>query len=918
MAKCPKCLTDLAGSASRCTACGFSMGSSTDETAVLSADPQGDTPTRLESPPKRNSTRPATTGGSGRFVSGTVLAGRYRIVGLIGKGGMGEVYKADDLELDQTVALKFLPDELSKNEEFLRRFRGEVRIARQVSHRNVCRVFDIGETEGLYYITMEYIDGDDLSMLLRRIGRLPSDKAVEISREICMGLAAIHKAGILHRDLKPANIIIDSNGEARITDFGIAGAEADVQGNESLVGTPAYMSPEQIDGKEVTQRSDVYSLGLLLYEIFTGKQAFQGDSVQELQIKQTTTNAKNPSEIVSGIDPLVERVIKQCLEKDPTLRPETALKVAMSLPGGDPLQTALDAGQTPSPEMVAAAPKKGALSPRVALGLFSGVVACFAFLVYFSDPVKVNRWLPLEKSPDVLLERAKSITKRLGYPDPPADSAYDFDSFRFYSSYVRRNQQSDSEEGWVNSVDWRERLRTGQPEEISFWYRQSPSLFSRYGDTQVDYHHPSAEGTSGMVRIRTDLRGRLMEFTAVPPQIEKEPPRRDPTDWAAVFDEAGLEIGNYSTTEPRWTPWTYADERVAWEGSLVDHRDIPVRIEAAGYQGKPVWFKVIKPWEPPYRELAGLPIASSVSIGLTIFVTAVVCVLIAGIFVARHNYKMGRADTKSAFKLLVFVVVVSLLPRLLIDPNFSSTVFTLRFIREAVAEAVFAGVTTWIAYLAIEPFIRKHRPALSVAWIRLLSGAWRDPLVGRDILIGGLIGLLHTVTIYFLTLNSKGVLFSNTTLFSGWRGILGQVGEILAFPIFIMSLTYLLIIILMVVFRRRWPAIAVLWLLHFIVLAFIFFGTFRVQTFVGAALIAVITIIPAVRFGMLAFVAYYVFFLLTNSFPLTTDTSVFYFNATAFCGIVIIGLAAFGFYTSRAGQPIFAYKKGIEPVIENV
>ena len=308
-------------------------------------------------------------------MSGTVLAGRYRIFGLIGKGGMGEVYKAEDLELDQTVALKFLPEQLSKNEELLRRFRGEVRNARQVSHRNVCRVFDIGETEGLYYITMEYIDGDDLSMLLRRIGRLPSDKGVEISREICMGLAAIHKAGILHRDLKPANIIINSKGEARITDFGIAGIEAEVQGTESRVGTPAYMSPEQIDGKEVTQRSDIYSLGLLLYEIFTGKQAFEGDSAQELQIKQALTSPKNPSEIVSGIDPLVENVIKRCLEKDPRQRPETALSVAMSLPGGDPLQMALDAGQTPSPEMVAASQKKGALKPVVALSMLAIVIA---------------------------------------------------------------------------------------------------------------------------------------------------------------------------------------------------------------------------------------------------------------------------------------------------------------------------------------------------------------------------------------------------------------------------------------------------------------------------------------------------------------------------------------------------------------
>ena len=188
----------------------------------------------------------------GHFVAGTILDERYRIIGLLGKGGMGEVYKAEDLKLDQTVALKFLPEKLAKNEDALKRFIGEVKNARKVSHENICRVFDIGEIGGKQFISMEFIDGDDLSILLRRIGRLPSERAVEISRQICMGLNAIHKAGILHRDLKPANIIIDSKGLAKITDFGIAGFEADIQGAESRVGTPAYMSPEQITGKEVT------------------------------------------------------------------------------------------------------------------------------------------------------------------------------------------------------------------------------------------------------------------------------------------------------------------------------------------------------------------------------------------------------------------------------------------------------------------------------------------------------------------------------------------------------------------------------------------------------------------------------------------------------------------------------------------
>ncbi|HEV8159395.1 MAG TPA: serine/threonine-protein kinase, partial [Pyrinomonadaceae bacterium] len=289
-----------------------------------------------------------TTGNlqDGKFVAGTVLANRYRIIGLLGKGGMGEVFKAEDIKLNQTVALKFLPDKLEKDSSALSRFHSEVRVARQVSHPNVCRVFDIGEVENRHFISMEFIDGDDLSSLLRRIGRLPSDKAIEISRQLCFGLAAIHEAAILHRDLKPANVIIDSKGKARITDFGIAGIEEELTGGEIRVGTPAYMSPEQITGKEVSVKSDIYSLGLLLYEIFTGKQTFQADSIPDLLQKQQTTAPTNPSEVLKEIDPIVERTILQCLAKNPEERPKNALQVAMMMPGGNPLEAAIAAGET--------------------------------------------------------------------------------------------------------------------------------------------------------------------------------------------------------------------------------------------------------------------------------------------------------------------------------------------------------------------------------------------------------------------------------------------------------------------------------------------------------------------------------------------------------------------------------------------
>ena len=229
---------------------------------------------------------------------------------------MGEVYRADDLKLGQPVALKFLPRHLAGDRDRLERFYAEVRIARQVSHPNVCRVYDVGEMDGQQYLSMEYVDGEDLASLLKRIGRLPPDKALDISRELCAGLAAAHERGVLHRDLKPANVMIDGRGRARITDFGLAVAAGEVMEGE-ISGTPAYMAPEQLSGKGASVRSDVYSLGLVLYELYTGRKAFEGATFQDLKRKQTEDPPTSPSTITPGFDPVVERVILRCLEKEP-------------------------------------------------------------------------------------------------------------------------------------------------------------------------------------------------------------------------------------------------------------------------------------------------------------------------------------------------------------------------------------------------------------------------------------------------------------------------------------------------------------------------------------------------------------------------------------------------------------------------
>src|SRR4029453_3330666 len=245
--RCPSCGRDVPESSRYCPACGGGVEGSQSPTLTVAG---GD---RLPSSGALD---------GAQFIPGTMLAGRYRIAGLLGRGGMGEVYRAEDLKLGQAVALKFLPPELTHRTDLLARFHQEVRLARQISHPNVCRVHDIGETGGQHFLSMEYVDGEDLASLLRRIGRLPPDKGLEIARKLCAGLAAAHERGVLHRDLKPANVMLDARGQLRLTDFGLAGLAEDVSEGDVRSGTPPYMAPEQLTGNEATTRSDLYALGL--------------------------------------------------------------------------------------------------------------------------------------------------------------------------------------------------------------------------------------------------------------------------------------------------------------------------------------------------------------------------------------------------------------------------------------------------------------------------------------------------------------------------------------------------------------------------------------------------------------------------------------------------------------------------------
>ncbi len=663
----------------------------------------------------------------GRFGPGTILDSRYRILGLLGRGGMGEVYRADDLRLGQPVALKFLPAALSTDPGRLAQFHNEVRTARQVSHPNVCRVYDIGEIEGQLFITMEYVDGEDLAALLRRIGRLPEDKAIEIARQICAGLAAAHERGVLHRDLKPANIMLDGAGKVRLMDFSLAaaGTVANIR-----AGTPAYMAPEQLAGQEVTVRSDIYALGLVLYEIFTGRRAYEAKTLNELLEQHSSGTLTAPTTIVKSLDPAIEVAIVRCLDPAPAKRPASAIAVSAALPGGDPLAAALAAGETPSPEMVAAAGGDAA-----ALGGAAGVawlaVAAAAVLAaaFVGARYSVLNHVPLSKPSAVLADRSEQIRAALGYSDTARDTAsgfyYDADYFDWAASHG-------------STSAWSSELQSGRPPVVRYWYRTSPAALLPVSPFTIGSPTDPPLRVHGMTELNVDTNGRLLRFQAVPPQLETPP--ASPAvrvDWTNAFKAADLDISAFSEITPSLTPSTYADDRRGWKG-LLPGTSIPITIEAAGYRGRPVLFDVVMPWAKPSREASAQQDSSGNN---WIFIWVL---LATAAFAAWRNLREGRADRRGAFRLAAFMTIVMSAVWLCAPHVADGSADQQRFFAR-IGIGLFIGGAMYLTYLGFEPFVRKLWPTMLVGWSRVLNGRLRDPLIGHDALVGVACGATLTI-----------------------------------------------------------------------------------------------------------------------------------------------------------------------------
>jgi serine/threonine-protein kinase len=811
----------------------------------------------------------------GRFPPGTLLAQRYRIVSLLGRGGMGDVYRANDLLLAQAVALKFLPAQWTSDEPTLARFRNEVRIARQISHPNVCRVYDIGEAEGATYLSMEYVDGEDLASLLRRIGRLPRDKALEIARQLCAGLAAAHDKGVVHRDLKPGNIMLDGQGQLRITDFGLAGVASEVKDIRS--GTPAYMAPEQRSGKEVTPRSDIYALGMVLHEVFTGR-GFSADS-------------SHPD-----LTPEEDRVIRRCLAEDPAKRPASALAVSAALPGGDPLAAALAAGETPSPEMVAAAGDSDSVSVRTigicAAFILAGLVAA----VVLGGRTSLLANTPLPKSPAVLEQRAKDGIQSLGYTEPPADRVY---GFRYATDYQRYAQKEEK------PATYRAQLAKGQPPSIYFWYRQSPKyLEAAPVDNLIDLAISIASPTNppqnhvGMAGLSLDTQGQLIEFSAVPPQVEDSSVPQHPADWTALLAAAGVDMIRFAPAEPQWIPLVSFDTRAAWTGSYGHAPEVPLRIEAASWRGRPVYFQVIGPWSKPER-MAPPPGGQWLSLRMFCIGTPSVTAALTW-----RKLRLWWGDTRGAFRLAAFVLSMSMLAWLCSASHVPTAHEFVSFM-EAVNVFFASAGRAWIFYVALEPYVRRRWPQIMITWSRLLGGGVRDPLVGGHVLIGITLGVgLHTLSwIPLLLWQQSGKLSFQepplATLLDARHMTMELVVSTLD-AVFGSLLILLFLFVFRAMFRRLWLAVAALIVLPVVFLApmtpiYVFFDV----------LIAALAVFALIRFGVLALMSGIVVLLTLGAFLVAADFSAWYAGSSLFAIGSVLALTAYALYTALAGRPLF-------------
>ena len=845
---------------------------------------------------------PSSAGGSsdgGEYPPGQVIAGRFRIVGRLGSGGMGDVYRADDHELGTSVALKFLPFELAGDPVRLARLRNEVRTARQVAHPNVCRVYDIGDADGRPFLSMEFIDGEDLASLLRRIGRLPKDKAIELAREICAGVGAAHELGVVHRDLKPANVMIDGRGRARVADFGLASAIDELAGGrDAMAGTPAYMAPEQLRGAGATKQTDIYALGLVLYELFTGKRAHEVTTIAGLRERySSSTPPTSPSDLVEGMDPAVERVIMRCLDLDPEDRPVSALAVMAALPGGDPLAAMLKAGEMPSPELVAASGRPGTLTLKRGLQLGAVALLGMAVSIWFWGVPSLDESVGGILAPQVLSHRADVILADCGYEIEKVDSAWGLDLDWDLVSRL----------GSVSDAERRALLRSEVRPTLRFWYRVSTIPMAPWRSSLPGLHignivtpedPPLSE--AGMALVRLGPRGALLELRVAPGSVPQPSTRPADEVIAVITRAAGLDPSLVERIEWSGVSPMPGESTIAWRVDNGQPEVSPREIVMTLVGGRPTWVHI---GGPPGTDDAERMTRGQDRLSLVFFVF-----FVGGALVAVLNIRAGRWDRRGAVRLAAVAFILCFSSAIIGIHHPLSASGEVRGIFGSVAYAATRGLMTWLLYIAIEPFIRRLRPSSLVSWSRLLAGRVSDPAVGRDVLVGltlvGLQSITFVIAVWVLDLNRLGV---PVIAFSSGETPLATASyfaSVIRIPVVTLGSNLGILLIYVVVqwmlgrFNRLAPLLLWVAIFFFLFGAFVTTGQELLGVATYAAISATASTYLAIRHGLLAYATFTYISQVSLLTVVTLDPTAWYFPPTAIFLLLVVALTVFGIKTS--------------------
>jgi Protein kinase domain len=800
---------------------------------------------------------------------GAIVAGRFRITALIGHGGMGDVYHARDLKLGQSVALKFLPSSSGSDPDMIRLFYDEVRVGRQVAHPNVCRIYDLLEVEGRTAIVMEFVEGEDLASLLRRAGQLPYATSLQIARDICAGVEAAHEKRVIHGDLKPANIMIDGRGRARITDFGLSRiAEEHIDGTR-IAGTIAYMSPEQFTQGSVSEKADLYSLGMVLYEVFTGTRARQVSGANDPAFAVAPAP---PSTVQPAIDRNLERMILRCLAADRDERPSSAHSVWSAFPPGDILDAVMAAGETPPAEFVAESRKVHELRPARAKLLAGAAVAMLIIVVASSQRLTLYGRSLMPLSGPALALRAQAVAEQSSYAGAFVDRASWF----------------------TTDLDF----RFGSAKElplIVFHFRAGPMpLLSVRQDHHVGENDPALSPGSVHVVLASD--GRLLLLRALLPDSEKLL-LGTTVPWTTVLRQAGLENEVAESPAAGWIPPFPFDEKRQWT-----HDGTSIR--ASRYRGRLTYFEVFR---APAKN-SGWTMRES-RVPDVVYFVLILASLIFGTVLARRNIRRRSVDAGAAWRISLWVLVSRALFGLIAGHHPMTAETELAFVTEVAGMALLLAGQVWLGYAAFEPYVRRRWPEALIGWARLVHGRVRDSVVGRDLLLGAIAGLGFRVLDQIRNvwpLFGKGRTLPSHLAVDALVSIRETVGDVFLFQaraIFFAFFGLFVLVLLRIAFKQKGLA-ATGWLV-LAMAAWMRWDDPLVELIVVGLQMAIMLLVLE-RVGLLAMTAAIYVHLLTVYTPLTADPSAFYIGQSVGALAVVLAIIGYGLYAATFARPASA------------